>query len=192
MARFLSLVKEDGSLDPRIWHWTPELEKDPRMREVFPEKTKKKAAAIAAMTEEEKKAQILYQARSTSFGEFDIVKITPPIDEEDEAVEEVIDHITGKEAALARVEELNYPAGRSKMNTETAPESTEISQQERISVIEDAIASLPEESWSKGPLPYPKVPEVSALVGFKVSFQEIKAIVEAMKATSGEPAEAGE
>jgi hypothetical protein len=62
----------------------------------------------------------------------------------------------------------------------------------RIRKIEDAIASLDEEGWGKGPVPYPKVNDVSALTGFPVSFQEIKAIVNTMRGTDEGQAPASE
>ena len=52
---------------------------------------------------------------------------------------------------------------------------------ERTDKIEEAIANLPEDKWGKGPTPYPITSEVSAITGFQVTFQEIKAIVTAMR-----------
>ena len=117
--RFLQLVRE-GVVDERLWHWTPELAKDPNMREVYVEKGKKPQAVLASEVDEDQ-AITLYSARATSFGEYDILKITPAEGEDEDAIEEVVDHITGKEAALARVEELNYPEGRSNIPAPPGP-----------------------------------------------------------------------
>lgn len=183
--RFLQLVRE-GVADERLWHWTPELAKDPNMREVYVEKGKKPQAVLASEVDEDQTVT-LYSARATSFGEYDILKITPAEGEDEDAIEEVVDHITGKEAALARVEELNYPEGRSNIPAPQAPVVKGLSAEERITAIEDAIASLDDADWGKGPFPYPKVPAVSAVAGFQVSFQEIKSIWQNMKNTEGEP-----
>ena len=56
-----------------------------------------------------------------------------------------------------------------------------LTKEERNTVIEDAIASLPPEGWSKGDFPFPLVPAVSELTGFKVTFQEIKTAWQGMK-----------
>ena len=79
----------------------------------------------------------------------------------------------------------NKPIGDAPQNIEAAPEqdtiSNQMSSEERTQKIEDAISSLPEEGWGKGFVPYPKVPDVIAITGFPVSFQEIKTIANAMR-----------
>jgi hypothetical protein len=176
--RYLQLVVE-GKVDDRIWHWTPELAKDPRMREVFPDRMKM-AQALAAQPEESLKPKVVYASRAAGFGEYDILRIIPASAVDEEPLEEVIDHITGAEAANARVEELTFPQGRS--DIPAVPFKQEVTPEEaRTAAIEDAISSLDEADWGKGPIPYPKVPAVSALTGFQVSFQEIKAVVFKMK-----------
>ena len=67
---------------------------------------------------------------------------------------------------------------------ENEPESEKpkvLTKEGRNAAIEDAIASLPPEGWSKGDYPFPLVPAVSEIVGFKVAFQEIKTAWTAMK-----------
>jgi len=182
--RMLHLVKE-GVPDERLWHWTPELAKDPNMREVYVEKGKWQSVLVVK-EEIADTPTIVYSARPSGFGEFDIIKTIPAEADGDEPVDEIIDHITGIEAAKARVEELNYPQGRSDIPS-PAPEQKEMSAEERISAIEDAISSMDEADWGKGPLPYPKVPAVPAITGFKVSFQEIKAVWDNMKPAPAAP-----
>ena len=63
-------------------------------------------------------------------------------------------------------------------------EEPEMSAEERIPRIEDAIASLPEDGFGKGAVPYPKVNDVSAITGFPVSFQEIKTIFTTMRGSN--------
>ena len=59
-----------------------------------------------------------------------------------------------------------------------------LTKEDRVHKIEDAIASIPDDQWGKGFVPLPKVPDVSAITGFPVSFQEIKAITENMKSST--------
>jgi hypothetical protein len=173
--RYLQLVVE-GKVDDRPWHWTPELAKDPRMREVFPDRMKKSAP----VPDVEEKPKVIFEARAAGFGEYDILRIIPAAAVDEDPLEEIIDHITGAEAANARVEELTFPQGRS--DIPTVPPKQEMTPEEaRTAAIEDAISSLDEADWGKGPIPYPKVPAVSALTGFQVSFQEIKAVILKMK-----------
>ena len=164
--RMLRLMK-DGEPDSRLWHWTAELAKDPNMQEVYTE-----SGTIDVPGNIAKVIRVIYWAKSSDeFGKFDIIKTIEGGDDE------VIDTITGKEAAMARADELNSPEGAAE--GESKPK--ELTKAERKAAIEDAISGMSEEDWSKGPVPYPKVPVVSALTGFKVSFQEIKAISDEMK-----------
>ena len=174
--RYLQLVVE-GKADDRIWHWTPELAKDPRMREVFPDRMKKSAPVDVV----DDKPKVVYASRAAGFGEYDIIKIIPAGAVDEEPLEEIIDHITGAEAANARVEELTFPAGRSEIPAPAFPGIQLSPEEARGIAIEDAISSLDEADWGKGPVPYPKVPAVSALTGFQVSFQEIKTVLLKMK-----------
>ena len=104
MAKYRYLqrvVKDGGPEDTRIWMWTSELAKDPNFREVFPDQPGKKPAPPA-----ENK---LVWAKHTGFGKFDIIKTIPAEAgvEGSEPVDEIIEHIEGKEAAMARVAKLN-------------------------------------------------------------------------------------
>jgi hypothetical protein len=173
--RYLQLVVE-GKTDDRIWHWTPELAKDPRMREVFPDRVKKATTVLVV----DDTPKVVYASRAAGFGEYDILKIIPAAAVDEDPLEEIIDHITGAEAANARVAELTFPQGRSDISSILGkPEMTP--EEARTAAIEDAISSLDEADWGKGAIPYPKVTAVSALTGFQVSFQEIKAVVLRMK-----------
>ena len=167
MARMLRLIK-DGVPDSRLWHWTAELAKDPNMQEIHTGDT----GEVIGSKKVSSTPQVTYWAKSSDdFGKFDIIKTVEGEDDE------VIDKIIGKEAAMARADELNSPDGAAE--GESKPK--ELTEAERKAAIEDAISGMSEEDWSKGPIPYPKVPVVSALTGFKVSFQEIKAISDEMK-----------
>ena len=82
------------------WHyhmWTEVLSKDPNMYPFTP----KDPNEVVEVEEEALVPEVIYKAKHLYAGEFDILKIVEG--EEDE----IVDRIKGKDAAHARVAELN-------------------------------------------------------------------------------------
>ena len=168
-VKMLRLVKE-GKPDKRLWHWTPELAKDPNMQVVYADGK----GQVVEEREQEESRPVYWAKSSDEFGKFDIVRT---VDGEDE----IVDTITGKEAALARADELNNPEGGVPQSAVAQKKREKTPEELRTEAIEEVIAGLPDEAWSNGKIPYPKVAEVSEAVGFQVTFQEIKVIVQALR-----------